>query len=319
MEELEIVPQDPVEGIRMIVDRVEYRSAHFHPEWELIWVLDSSLSIAFSQKKHLFHPGELILFSPNLPHEFHEMERPCTFLCLQISSKIFPTTAHLRAEEIRLSGVLPAEEERWLRRVMLQMAQVYFSRQPHSELYCIGQSGLILHRLLRTLPIHVMSPEERNQVAQRNARLIRLIRFVDENYMHKIRLADFARQEGCSVGYMSHFVREAMNQTFQDYVTSVRFNCARRLIGLTGEPLVSICYESGFSDYRYFSRSFQEAYGLTPAEYRLQSQTQRSGRDLPSPSLHSREEIYSPSRSLEVLRQLLPEFETEACFLYPEK
>lgn len=319
MEEFEIVPQDPVEGIRMIVDRVEYRSAHFHPEWELIWVLDSSLSITFSQKKHLIQPGELILFSPNLPHEFHEMERPSTFLCLQISSKIFPTTAHLRVEEIRLSGVLPLEEEGWLRRAMLQMAQVYFSRQPHSELYCIGQSGLILHRLLQFLPVHVMSPEERNQVAQRNARLIRLIRFVDENYMHKIRLADFAQKEGCSVGYMSHFVREAMNQTFQDYVTSVRFNCARRLISLTGESLVSICYKSGFSDYRYFSRSFQDAYGLTPAEYRLQAKAQRSEQELPSPSLHSREEIYSPSRSLEVLHQLLLDFEAEVCSRVPDR
>ena len=28
---------------------------------------------------------------------------------------------------------------------------------------------------------------------RRNARLLRLIRFVDQNYMHKIRLSDFAR------------------------------------------------------------------------------------------------------------------------------
>lgn len=314
MEELEIVPQEQVDGIRIFINKVEYRSAHFHPEWELIWVLDSSLYISFAQKKHLIQPGELILFSPNLPHEFHEMERPCTFLCLQISTKIFPTTAHLRVDEIRLAGQLPEAETRQLRQVMLEMAQAYFSRQPHCELYCIGHSGLILHKLLQSISCHVMSSEALTQMAQRNARLIRLIQFVDENYMHKIRLADFAQQEGCSIGYMSHFVREAMNQTFQDYVTSVRFNCARRLMALTGESLVSICYESGFSDYRYFSRSFQEAYGMTPAEYRLQTQAKPSELDFHSGSLHSREEIYSNRRSLAVLGQLWESFPEASSF-----
>lgn len=304
MEELEIVPQDQVDGMRIFVNKVEYRSAHFHPEWELIWVLDSSLYIHFSQKRYLIEPGEMILFPPNLPHEFHEMERPCTFLCLQISSKAFPSTAHLRTDEIRLSGCLPPEQGQWLRRTLVETALAYWNREPQCELYCLGQCGLILHRLLGHVSFHVMSTEERNMVAQHNARLIRLVQFVDENYMRKIKLADFARQEGCSVSYMSHFVRDAMNQTFQDYVTSVRFNCARRLIALTGDSLMSICFASGFSDYRYFSQSFQKAYGMTPAQYRQQSRGLSAQQSLHSASLHSREQIYDRTKTLDILNRL---------------
>ena len=45
MEELEIVPQYQISGMRMFVNTVEYRSPHFHPEWELLWVLDAPLHI----------------------------------------------------------------------------------------------------------------------------------------------------------------------------------------------------------------------------------------------------------------------------------
>ena len=38
MEELEIVPQHQIDGMRVFVNTVEYRSPHFHPEWELLWV-----------------------------------------------------------------------------------------------------------------------------------------------------------------------------------------------------------------------------------------------------------------------------------------
>ena len=215
MEELEIVPQYQISGMRMFVNTVEYRSPHFHPEWELLWVLDAPLHITSAQKKYEIQPGELILFPPNWPHEFHEMERPCTFLCLQVSSRAFPTTAHMHTDEIRLADCMPKEEIRWLRQAMLDTARMCFTEESHFELFCMGQCGLILHRLLQFVPCHNMTPEEQASTEQRNARLTRLMQFVDENFTHKIRLADFAKAEGCTLSFLSRFVREAMNQTFQ--------------------------------------------------------------------------------------------------------
>lgn len=149
-----------------------------------------------------------------------------------------------------------------------------------------------------------MTAEEESHAEQRNARLIRLIQYVDENFTHKILLADFAQSEGCTLSFLSRFVRDAMNQTFQDYVNSVRFNYARKLVALGEKPLVEICYESGFSDYRYFSRSFQAVYGMTPAEYRLRFQSVPAEQMLPVQNLHSREKIYNPQKSLEILERI---------------
>lgn len=305
MEELEIVPQNQVEGMRVFLNRVEYRSPHFHSEWELLWVLDNPLSIVYEQQKLAIEPGEVILFPPNCPHEFHEIEQPCTFLCLQISTKLFVSTENLRTKEVKLSNCLPPETLEWLRQTMAEIAKACWERLPYYGLFCLGQCGLILHKLLQFVPCHVMSKEELSRVEQCNARLSRLLQFVDDNYMHKIRLADFARQEGRTVSYMSHFVRDTMNQTFQEYVNSVRFNHARKLIATTSDPLVNICFESGFSDYRYFSQVFQQVYGMTPAEYRKQYQSVSSEQFLPAKSIHSREMIYSSAELLKILKDFL--------------
>lgn len=307
MEELEIVPHQQADGIRIFINKVEYRSPHFHPEWELLWVLDTPLSITCSQKHYLIQPGELILFPPNYPHEFHKMERPCTFLCMQISSRIAASTTNLRTEDIRLANYLTAEDTLRLRKTILETARAAWTQKTFSGLYCLGQCSLILHQLLSRIPSHVMTAEEMASAERRNARLMRLIQFVDAHYMHKIRLSDFAEQEGHSVSYLSHFIKDTMNQTFQDYVNFVRFNCARKLIAGTNKPLVSICMESGFSDYRYFSRTFRETYGMTPAEYRRQSQTGLPEQTFLNHSLHSREEIYSDRKCL----QLAEEFEAQ--------
>lgn len=309
MEELEIIPHQHISGIRIFVNKLEYRSPHFHPDWELLWVLDTPLSITGALEQHLIQPGELILFPPNYPHEFHKMERPCTFLCVQISAKLFPSTVNLRTEDIRVANYLSKEDSLWLRQTIVDTSRAFLSQEPHFDLFCYGQCGLILHRLLTRIPSHIMSTEEMASAEQRNARLMRLLQFVDENYMHKIRLADFAKQEGKSVSYMSHFVKETTNQTFQDYVNSVRFNCARKLIAAGNDSMISICMESGFSDYRYFSRTFQEAYGMTPAEYRQRAQLTPLEDVLSVRSLHSREDIYDRNRSLLALKSFQNQLE----------
>lgn len=310
MRELEIVPHRQSDSVRIFVNRVEYRSAHFHPEWELLWVMDTPLSITGPQRQYLIEPGELILFPPNFPHEFHKMERPCTFLCIQLSSKAFLPTANLRTEDIRLRDYLSTEDDRWLRRAILDASRSFFCQESFSSLFYQGLCALILHFLLQRLPAHAMSAEEETIAEQRNTRLMRLIQFVDENYMHKIRLSDFARQEGRSVSYISHFVKDTMNQTFQDYVNSVRFNRARQMIAQGTDSLVSISIASGFSDYRYFSQTFLKAYGMTPAEYRRHAQEALPELATQDHSLHSREHIYDPQQSLAVLAQFQMQLET---------
>ena len=301
MDELEIVPHRQADGVRIFINKVDYRSPHFHPEWELLWVLDTPLSITSPHGQSLIQPGELILFPPNYPHEFHKMERPCAFLCVQLSSKAFASTASVRTEDIRLTGHLSAEEDRWLRSSILDAARSFWGHEAFSSLFYQGLCSLVLHLLLNRLPSHIMTSEEQANAEQRNARLMRLIQFVDENYMHKIRLSDFARQEGLSVSYLSHFIKDTMNQTFQDYVNSVRFNCARKLIASGNGSLVSISIESGFSDYRYFSQAFLKTYGMTPAEYRRYAQQLPPEQTFANHSLHSREEIFSDSQSLQII------------------
>ena len=132
---------------------------------------------------------------------------------------------------------------------------------------------------------------------------MRLTQYVEENYTHKIRLADFAQKEGGSVIYLSHFIKNTMNQTFQDYVNSVRFRKACKLIAEGKESMISISMESGFSDYRYFSRAFQEYYGMTPAEYRRKANTIVTGKSAQSQSTHSEERFLTRGQSLGILQE----------------
>lgn len=306
MKELEIIRHRQIEGLSLFFDTVEYRSPHFHPEWELIWITDGTLSVRCGVREYAGKADDLFLFCPGQVHEFRHIGGNATFLCLQIAPQLFgeavPGLRQTVTETPYVNPCLHGGQGEQVRGLLRQMMGDYLERPPLYELNCISLCGKLLHLLLSSVPCRTLTAEERAQTDQRNARLERFLRFVDENYMHKLRLADFAAAEGCSTSYISRFIKTALNQTFQEYVGSVRYHSACKLIAGGGMKMLDVCEESGFSDYRYFSAAFKAQCGMTPEEYGRQT---AGVRDEPlRRSLHSLERFYTGEESRELLMRI---------------
>ncbi len=306
MHELEIIRYPQTDGLCMFFDTIDYRTAHFHPEWELLLVLENSVLVYTAGTEVTLSPGEMMLFNPWQAHEFHRGEGSCTALFLQFSkdlfSMAFPKIEHLIMEDSRLTAWLDRQEQEDIIGSLFHMMAVYLKEEDGYELECISGSAELIRKIYLSVPHHVQTDKELMQNKKRTQRLSRFLKFVDENYMFKIKLADFARQEEMSLAYMSVFVRKEIGQTFQEYVNSVRFNAACKMMAAGETSMQTICLESGFSDYRYFSNEFRKRKGVTPEQY--------SRNPDPSPdaqkthqSLHSLERFYSRARSEELLKE----------------
>lgn len=305
MEELEIIQYPKIAGLSVFFDTVDYRTPHVHPAWELLWILDGSLSVTCGGVNHVVNPGELILFNPNELHEFRKIKGSVTFLCLQVSSEALQGSEALFVDEKLPHQHLSSAEQEEIKGRIKEIMAAYLKQEEHYALTCIGQSCLVFHRLFHGMPTHKLTQGETENMDKRGARLRRLIRFVDENYMRKIRLADFAREEGCSMNYLSRFIKESLNQTFQDYVASVRFNCACKLMEEGERKMLDVCVESGFSDYRYFCREFRRQCGMTPEGYSRIARRPNEGSGLARRSIHSVERFYSREESLTLIEKYM--------------
>ena len=301
MNELEIIRHDRIPGLTAFFNTVDYRTPHFHPEWELMWLLDHPLTVSRSGGSFRAEKGSLLLFQPNEPHELHMIDEKCTFLCLQVSPELLRLDSDLVVEDILLNPYLGDGAEQ-VRADMLEIADAYLSQEPYSSLLCIGRACLVFHKILCGIPVRAITREELISQEKRNKRLASLIRFVDENYMHKIRLSDFAASEGFSMSYLSHFIKSTLNQSFQEYVNSVRVNCACKLISGGEEKLTAVCMASGFSDYRYFSAAFKKQFDMTPEQYKLSLKKPENA--VIHHSIHSLERFYTDEQSKDLIAQL---------------
>lgn len=301
MNEMEIIRHSRIPGMTVFLNTVDYRTPHFHKEWELIWLLDHPMMVSGAGGSFRAERGDLLLFQPSEPHELHKLEDNCTFLCLQVSPELLRLENDLVVDAVCLNPFL-GEQVRQVHQTLLEIGRAYLNKERYSALYCMGQVCLLFHRIFSTIPTRDITREERISQEKRNKRLASLIRFVDENYMHKIRLSDFAEAEGFSMSYLSHFIKSTLNQSFQEYVNSVRVNCACKLISGGEEKLTAVCMASGFSDYRYFSAAFKRQFGMTPEQYKLSLKKPENA--VIHHSIHSLERFYSDEQSRAILAAL---------------
>ncbi len=304
MNELEIIRYPQIEGMSLFFDTIDYRTAHFHPEWELLYVMDQPLMITSKGTMQKVLPGEMILFNPLEAHEFRKDSQSCTAFFLQFSPQLFsmayPRIDYLFFDHQRISDDLGAEQKKRVSSLLFRMMDSYLSEREGYQLACLSDCAEVLRLLYLNLPQHVLSSEEIDIREKRTARLSRFLKYVDENYMHKIRLADFAESEKMSLAYMSVFIRNELGQTFQEYVNTVRFNAACKMIAAGDMSMQNVCLASGFSDYRYFSGEFRRRKAMTPEQY-SRNQDPSPDAQKTHQSLHSLERFYSRARSAELL------------------
>lgn len=103
-------------------------------------------------------------------------------------------------------------------------------------------------------------------------KLERALAFIKENYQSDISREGLAAQVDLSPNYFSALFAEYTGKKLNDYIIDLRIEKAAELLKATEDKIIDIAYASGFENLRTFNRSFKKKMGITPQEYRKNTQ-----------------------------------------------
>ena len=93
-------------------------------------------------------------------------------------------------------------------------------------------------------------------------------RCIKEHKDERLTLSSLSRRLGYSEFYISRKFSEISGMRFRDYLRQRTLAFALKEVRDSEKDLLEIALDHGFSSHEAFSRSFKEAYGVTPSEYR---------------------------------------------------
>lgn len=92
--------------------------------------------------------------------------------------------------------------------------------------------------------------------------------YIEENIDKDISLDQLADYLGVSNFYLSKLFKDEKGDNYISYVTELRLEKAKRLLGDDSLIIKEITSMVGYKDQNYFSKLFKQRYGLSPSEYR---------------------------------------------------
>ena len=95
-----------------------------------------------------------------------------------------------------------------------------------------------------------------------------LTRYLQEHLSQEVSLSVLAEEFHLSAQYISQLFKSEIGVNFLAYLTSIRMEQAKKLLLSTSLPIADVAEQSGYADYRVFTKVFKKSEGMTPSQYR---------------------------------------------------
>ena len=92
----------------------------------------------------------------------------------------------------------------------------------------------------------------------------RVLEYINENFNKDISLKSISQEFFVNPSYLGQLFRKETNKNFNDYLSEVRIEHAKRLIRTTDMKIYGIARQVGFKDVQYFYKVYKSITGSSP-------------------------------------------------------
>lgn len=254
---------------------------HYHPEFEIVLVTESTGKRFIGDQIGNFRPGDLAFIGPNLPHLYRN------------DRKYYQSGSGLRAQSIVVHFLMDSLGNDFLQLPESADLRELFERSGRG-LDIFGQTNMrvqaMLFELLKLdgLPrwmklleiLHVLAETDeyktishhaiKGQHEKDNDRLNKVLELVMQSFHQEIRMEDVARTVKMSPPSFSRYFKLRTRKTFSDFVSEIRLGHAAKLLQEENSSVAEICFASGFNNLSNFNRQFKRYYKMNPLRFRRQ-------------------------------------------------
>ena len=278
-----VIFKDVLDGV--VLDRViryeEYSmpSVHFHPEYEIFYLMDGTRQFMIEDKTYTVGKCGLVLVDTMQIHKTAALGKaPHDRFLIELMAEPFSTFfVGLSGMSFRnlfkeLAGVweFREEERRFADDIFHTIADELRDKKSHYQIFVmmkIAELLLFLARLKENRRVDV-------PVAGRlgHIQIDSVVDYITENYDKHISLDLVCRRFYISKSYLCRVFKEKKGSTVQEYIHMCRIKKAQELLKDSNLSVTEISDSLGYISATHFERVFRKYMETTPLKYRQKMQ-----------------------------------------------
>jgi len=254
---------------------------HYHPDYELIYMVQGSGKRFVGDSVENFQAGDLIFIGPDVPHVWKSDEEyyqgvkgvNTEVIVIQFKNEALGKGFFSLPELKEIKSILDLSN-RGLK-VLGKTKQCIIS-----EMWkIINLNGIaritslleILNYLTHTNEVSPLLavPYKKMHNDRGSEKLNKVFDFVSSNFQKSIQLDDIAQLANMSKTAFCRFFKLKTTKTFNQYLTDVRVSYACELLMNSDLTIAQIAVASGYNSQSLFNRQFKASKGASPREYQV--------------------------------------------------
>lgn len=256
---------------------------HYHPEYEIVLVTESTGKRFIGDSITPFQAGDLALIGPNLPHLYRNDD---TYYRADSGLRARSIVVHFLEDSLGDQS-LRLPEMQHIRRLLLRSANgLEFLGEANRDISKLLHEVIELNGFQRWLKLmevlHRMADcaeHECGYISSTNIseyheideeRLYEVFNYLGSHFRGQVTLEQAAGLAKMTPSAFSRYFKYRTRKTFSSFLLELRVGHAAKLLMQTDRSVGEICYESGFNNLSNFNRHFKAFYQMQPREFRKQ-------------------------------------------------
>lgn len=267
-----IIPekQRSVVAYRHSVPSFEFKW-HFHPEYELTYIVAGSGYRLIGDCSELFTAGDFVLLGPNVPHTWVSDSASAENVAyvIQFAEEVaslshFPewNSLKLLLKSANRGVVFRADE------LMIESLKFIVEESGIPQLTNLWNLLDTLSKAENTLLASNLYQVNFNQKLA--SKLDKAFNFIHQNALGAITLEQIADEANMTPSSFSRFFKKMSGKTFVGYVNEFRIRQACHFLIKTDNPIPDVAFSTGFGSITHFNRTFLQLMKVPPLTYRRQ-------------------------------------------------
>ncbi|MFI5137230.1 MAG: AraC family transcriptional regulator, partial [Sphingobacteriales bacterium] len=251
---------------------------HFHPEYELTFILKGDGKRYAGSHMADFTAGDLVFLGPNLPHCWKldtgkEAQTEAGAIVVQFDEAFLgddffsKNELHHIKKLLHLSGsgicfnsgtravvnrsLLALCEEKNNFKLLIGLLEILQRLATSNEYVLLDQNGIIA----------------RSSLAEQE-RINPVLAYLVENFREQVSLAEAAGIANMTTNAFCKYFKKITRKTFIETIIEYRLNYSIQQLVQTDKPISEISFDSGFGDVSHFYKTFKQKMHLSPLNYR---------------------------------------------------
>ena len=249
---------------------------HYHDDFEIVYVLEGTLDASVHAQRFECSTGDILIIPPQKIHGFFQHKNlPCHYINIVFSLSLLeqPDSDFFKKfmspyqnEQISLP-YFHKKETLFNTKILESVISLFNNRHEAVSKPFLVKSELfkIFHYLQEIVSDSDVKLNNSELYANK---LIPVFKYVSENYMNSISVADAAKLVNFSESHFMNIFKRIAGTSFTNYVKMIRLENARVMLLSSDKSVQQIADECGFEDISYFIRSFKKYINLSPLKYK---------------------------------------------------